>query len=151
MKILSKGDKHNATKKYICTILVCIVAMTCYGCQSEVETEVLSISNLALTPSYQLISYDGNTKIQSGEHSFLTINRMKAINEDEHILYNVTVYDVNDVMHYRFENVEIYAQNSENSNVSCKILPGGYFTLELKSDVKGNIESKDFLIELQLH
>lgn len=118
------------------------------GCQDKFPSETIEISALEVDSDYRSVMYDESGKIETGEHSFLTIYATSENQKRESFFYTLAVYDRNDVRHSFYENIEFFTQSSEKSNVSCKVIPNGYVTLEVKRSVVGNAVPIDFSIVL---
>ena len=139
----------------ILSVVILGVSAFLGGCQSAADpkpTEDFAISVSSLTSSYQPVEYDGNTKISAGDYSFLQIGSdIENSSSQERLLYTLNVYDVNDNRQFTYEDITAYLSAPKPgvpNNVICKITPGGYFTLSVKSDSTETAESSNFIIRL---
>lgn len=125
-------------KQIYAGVIIVSVLVFLTGCQNKFPSETIKISDLQVDSKYKSVIYNESNRIETGEHSFLTIYAAEKIRERESLFYTLAVYDKNDVRHGIYENIEFFTQNSEKSNVSCKVIPNGYVTLEVKRSVEGD-------------
>lgn len=133
-------------KRIFAGVIVVSMLVFLTGCQNKFPSETITISDLQVDSKYKSVVYNKSDRIETGEHSFLTIYAAETIHERESFFYTLAVYDKNDVRHGIYENIEFFTQNSEKSNVSCKVIPNGYVTLEVKRSTEGDEEPIDFSI-----
>lgn len=140
---------------FVVSVVILGVSAFLGGCQSAADpkpTEDFTISVSSLTSSYQPVEYDGNTKISAGDYSFLQINpNIENSSSQERLVYTLNVYDVNDNRQFTYEDITAYLSAPKPgipNNVICKITPGGYFTLLVKSDNTETTGSSSFIIRL---
>ena len=107
---------------------------------TPVRTAVTEIGCTSITPEYKPVVYKGTERIRTKDNSFLTINICPedelngiAPTKDTYLLYTLTSYDANGVEQQRFEDMKLYAQSAGKTNPTCKVTPGGYIVVELKT------------------
>lgn len=108
-----------------CTILA--------SCGQTTQNSRLAIPSVTVTSSYQEVKYNGSANIEVGDYSFATVN-IAARSDSSPVFYTLTAYDANENVSHCYREVQVHTTGGEEDNVSCKVVPGGHITLEVKSD-----------------
>ena len=130
-------------KKFFGIALAGIAAFTMLtGCQQNVpvRTSTTEVGCANITSTYKPVVYRGTERIRTNDSSYLTINicpedelNGATSAEDAYLLYTLTSYDVNGVEQQYFEDMKLYPQSAGKTNPTCKVTPGGYVVVELKT------------------
>lgn len=134
-------------RKVLTILLMLCLTLQLWACQNSTGGSV-NISSFQINTEYQPVEIKGEKNISPENHTFATVSIDSKTKSDANFLYNLVSYDSNGVQQLAYQDINI-STDDKIGKVSCKVVPNGHFTLEVKNENSSSVGAVDITILLE--